>query len=220
MNRHHRDAAPSRDSVGFNHAPQPTPRSAFVTEATANLVAGRNCDSCYMCCKLFEIPALAKPEGVWCTNCNLASGCTIYEARPQECRDFFCHYRLDKDVPEHWKPNRSHMVLRATGDGVRIVAYVDPKRPMAWRGDPYYRDLKAWAANRLQADKQVHVRIGARTIVVLPDRDVDLGDVGDKVILTRKSWTAQGPRFDFEVLARDDPRAKAGAAPGIGLPQR
>jgi len=214
MNHHRRDD-PAFHAIG-RHAN----RQTSVTEATANLVAGRNCDSCYMCCKLFEIPTLAKPEGVWCTNCDLGGGCTIYDARPQECRDFFCHYRLDKDVPEHWKPNRSHMVLRATADGVRIVAYVDPKRPRVWRENPYYRDLKMWAANRIQADKQVHVRIGARTIVILPDREVDLGEVGDRLILTRKSQTPQGPRFDFEVVARDDPRAKTQAAPPFGGPRR
>lgn len=183
-------------------------------------VAGRECGECTMCCKLFAIPSLGKGEGVWCSHCTIGTGCQIYEQRPQECRDFFCHYRLDTDVPERWKPDRSHMVLVSDADGVRIIVHVDPKRPQAWRADPYYRDLKAWALNRLQADKQVHVRIGTRTIIILPDRDVDLGTVGDdKAILTHKQWTPHGPRFDFELVAKNDPRVRP-AAPGVLFRQR
>lgn len=176
-----------------------------VTEGTG-LVAGRGCAGCTMCCKVFDIPDVPKSAGVWCQHCAVGEGCTIYETRPQTCRDFFCHYLIDTAVPEHWRPDRSHMVLRSDASGVRIEVHVDPKRPQAWRDQPYYRDLKAWAANRLQADKQVHVRIGLRTIVVLPDRDVDLGQVGNRYILTHKQWTPQGPRLSFEVVERDDPR--------------
>ncbi len=173
------------------------------------LVAGRECGTCTMCCKLFEIRALAKPAGTWCSHCKTGTGCGVYETRPQECRDFFCHYRIDRDVPEHWKPSRSHMVLLSDAAGVRIVVHVDPKRPLAWREGQYYRDLKSWAANRLTAGKQVHVRIGARTIVVLPDQDVDLGEVGDdRAILTTSSWTPAGPKLAFEVVPRDDPRVQ------------
>ena len=179
-------------------------------EAEANLVAGRSCDGCTMCCKLFEIPAIPKAENVWCPNCAIGAGCAIYDSRPQACRDFFCHYRLDAAVPEHWKPSRSHIVLRSDASGVRILVHVDPQRPHIWREMPYYRDLKAWAANRIQADKQVHVRIGPRVVVILPDRDVDLGDVGNRLILTRKTWSPQGPKLEFEVVERDDPRAARG----------
>jgi hypothetical protein len=187
------------------------------------LVAGRSCDGCTMCCKLYEVPSLAKAENVWCAHCDMSKGCTIYDARPQECRDFFCHYRMDRDVPEHWKPSRSHMAMKSDASGMRIIVTVDPKRPTAWREQPYYRDLKAWAANRMPSGRQVHVRIGARTIVVLPDRDVDLGTVGNRAILTKRTTAPDGRvvQMDFQVVERDDPRVKPTApAPAAGFPRR
>lgn len=190
---------------------QQPPAGAPVTDAAPNLVAGRSCDGCTMCCKLFAIPAVPKAEGVWCQHCDIGKGCTIYEARPKECRDFFCHYRLDIAVPEHWKPSQSHMTMRSDASGVWIVVHVDPARPHAWRETPYYEDLKRWSANRLQADKLIRVRVAGRLIVVLPDRDVDLGQVGDRVVATNKTWTPQGPRLDFELIERDDPRVQAQA---------
>lgn len=185
----------------------------------AHLVPGRSCDSCTMCCKVFDIPSLPKPAGVWCEHCATGQGCTIYERRPQECRDFFCHYRLDADLPEHWKPSRSHMVMKCDPTGFRITIHVDRKTPQRWREAPYYADIKAWAANRLLAGKVVHVRIGPRVIVVLPDREVDLGNVGDRAIVTRRLQTPQGPSFAFEVVEKDDPRAQQAqqqhAAPAV-----
>jgi hypothetical protein len=163
---------------------------------------------------LFDIPALDKPAGVLCRNCD-GKGCVIHPTRPQSCRDFFCHYRLDADVPEHWHPNHSGMVLRADGGGVRILVFVDNRNPDAWRAAPYYADLKAWAANRLKIGKQVHVRVGARTIVVLPDRDVDLGEVGDRVIVAEQRWSMQhGTRLEFELVDRSDPRVQGPLAAG------
>jgi hypothetical protein len=189
--------------------------SQATTAQMTNLVAERSCDGCTMCCKLYEIPSLAKPENTWCTHCDTGKGCTVYETRPRECRDFFCHYRIDANVPEHWKPSRCHMALRSDASGTHIIVTVDPKRAAAWREAPYYRDLKAWAANRMPSGRQVHVRIGGRVIVVLPDRDVDLGVVGDRAILATRTTGPDGrvTRMDFEVVARDDPRVTPSPAP-------
>jgi hypothetical protein len=181
------------------------PRSPLLTAATAVLVPGRTCDGCTLCCELFEVPSLAKPAGVLCSNCT-GSGCAIHAIRSAPCRDFFCHYRIDANVPEHWRPDRSHMVLRADDNDVRILAFVDTKHPDAWRAPLYYADLKAWSANRLKAGKQIHVRSGERTIVILPDRDVDLGVVGTRVIVAEQRWSMQhGARLEFELRDRDDP---------------
>ncbi|HXC56254.1 MAG TPA: hypothetical protein VNU97_13225 [Rhizomicrobium sp.] len=180
-----------------------------VTDTAPNLVPGRSCADCTLCCMLYPVPALTKPANVWCVHCDVSAGCRNHEHRPQMCRDFFCHYRLDADVPEHWKPNRSHMVMVSDASGARIIIDVDPAHPEAWREAPYYQDLKAWSANRLRAEKQVHVRSGGRIVVILPDRDVDLGEVGDRMIVTNKTWTPNGPLLDFELIARDSPQALA-----------
>ncbi len=172
-----------------------------------------------MCCKLFEIRALAKPASTWCGHCAVGSGCTIYDARPQECRDFFCQYRLDANVAEHWKPSRSRMAMKPDPSGEHITVSVDPQRPSAWREAPYYQDLKAWAAAGFADGRQVNVRIGSRVVVVLPDCDVDLGMVGDRTILTSKHRSPQGRvvRMEFEVVDSDHPRALAAqaAAPAV-----
>jgi hypothetical protein len=55
---------------------------------------------------------------------------------------------------------------------------VDPGFPSAWRRAPYYEALKRWAAEAAERFPEVYlvdVLIGARSIVVLPDREVELG---------------------------------------------
>ena len=187
------------------HRPAGSARK-LVNESTANLVAGRSCDDCAMCCMLFDIPSLDKKAGTWCSHCVGRQRCGAYDARPQECRDFFCHYRLDTAVPEAWKPSRSSMAIRSDPTGIAIVVYVDPDHPDVWRNEPYYSDLKAWSRNRIAAGRQVHVRTQGRTIVILPDRDVDLGVVGTRVIVAQKKFTMSGFTTDFELVEPGDPR--------------
>jgi len=175
------------------------------------MVPGRTCDGCTMCCKVFEIPEIRKADGDWCGNCEIGKGCKIYESRPQTCRDFFCQYRHDPDVPEHWKPNRSHMVVKTDNTGEKLIVGVDPSWPRAWRETPYYQDLKRWSAHRLTAGKQIMVWVGQRAIIVLPDRDIDLGIVGGRTILTIHKQTPSGVQLAFEVVARDDPRVGTAA---------
>lgn len=180
----------------------------LVNESTAHRVDGRNCDDCAMCCMLFDIPALEKKAGAWCGHCEGRRRCDAYDTRPQECRDFFCHYRLDAAVPAHWKPNLSHMALRSNSSGIAIEVHVDPDTPDAWRAEPYYSDLKAWSRNRLAANLHVHVRTRGRTIVILPDRDVDLGVVGNRVIVAQKKFTMTGFTVDIELVSPGDPRIR------------
>ena len=69
--------------------------------------------------------------------------------------------------------------------------HVDPARPNAWRQEPYYSQIKRWAAAVAQR-AQVIVWQGRSTIAVLPDRDQDLGEVRpDQYIVTSAK---QGPR--------------------------
>ena len=57
---------------------------------------------------------------------------------------------------------------------------------------------------------QVFVTIGKQTIVLLPDREVDMGTVEpDEVVITRGNRTAEGIAFDVFKVHKDDPRALA-----------
>ena len=168
------------------------------------LVPGRQCGACTLCCKVLNIPALNKPENVWCGHCKQGTGCTIYQSRPEVCRDFYCSYRLSADIPEVWFPLKSKIMLRADPGG--IVAFVDPGRPNAWREEPYYSHLRQWATpNAKRGHQVVVVRIGARAIAVLPDGEVDLGALatGDRVLvranrgptgLVYEAWKESGPK--------------------------
>ena len=165
-------------------------------QGTTELVPGRECGTCTMCCKVMGIQEIAKPPGQWCTHCTPGKGCGIYETRPAACRTFYCGYRVRSYVPESWKPTSSRMVLLEEGGGARLAAIVDPGSPNAWKQQPYYGQLKAWARVAAMNQHQVLVRIGTKAIAILPDRDVDLGVVGpDEIIMTEARQTAVGTEY-------------------------
>jgi hypothetical protein len=122
---------------------------------------------------------LGKPQDVLCTHCEVGQGCRIYDARPAVCRGFFCDYLLQPMVGEHWYPARSGMVLFTEPDGQRLAIYVDGSRPDAWREQPYYGEIKQWATWAARDMRQVLVHVDGRSIAILPDEDVDLGEVAE-----------------------------------------
>ena len=47
-----------------------------------------------------------------CLFLQVGKGCGVYTDRPKDpCKDFRCHYLVDKSVPEEMKPNRSNVIL-------------------------------------------------------------------------------------------------------------
>ena len=184
------------------------------------ILSGRSCGSCTLCCKLLAIPELGKARNEWCTHCDVGSGCRIYEDRPAPCREFYCGYLTWSTAGDHWFPARSKMVIAAECDGERVVIHVDPARPNAWRQQPYYADLKRWAAFAAADLRQIIVSIGNRSIVVLPDEDVDLGVVQDDERIVIGEVFENG-RLNLRAMKirADDPRlagAEAGAIYGPG----
>ena len=49
------------------------------------------CGECTVCCTLSVVEELNKKAGERCFNC-IGNGCSIYEKRPQVCKDFECAY--------------------------------------------------------------------------------------------------------------------------------
>ena len=157
------------------------------------LLPGRDCNGCTMCCKILGIDALDKPVGKWCEHCDIGAGCKIYDDRPQECRDFFCAYLTWNEVPADWQPSRSKIVLDIDPSGEWLRVHVDPSRPDAWKKEPFYTQIKNWAAGVGYPPPRVMVRVGARAIVILPDSDIDLGVMAaDEVIVTEQRPTHLG----------------------------
>jgi len=163
------------------------------------LVAGRGCGDCSLCCKLMRVEEFDKPQGVWCRHCAPGrGGCSIHATRPPVCRDFYCGWLVGPNLGPEWRPLTCKMILFFESNGNRLAVHVDPNHPQAWRQDPYYRQLKGWSHEAVAAQQQIVVYIKRRAIVILPDKEVDVGDLdpGDHIrVDTRdlpqgRTWTA------------------------------
>ena len=84
------------------------------------LVPGRECGSCGVCCKVpvIDDKALQKPAGAVCVHFAKARGCTIYETRPQTCRAHYCNWRFMPNLDDDWRPDKSGVYITDLGDDV------------------------------------------------------------------------------------------------------
>jgi hypothetical protein len=96
-----------------------------------------HCGTCNLCCKLLDVPALSKPANQWCTHCDIGTGCRIYEARPEACRDFECMWlesqREKQPLPGELRPDRCKMMLTFSENRRDVFGYCDPGAPDAWK---------------------------------------------------------------------------------------
>lgn len=72
-----------------------------------DLVPGRVCGGCTVCCTVMAIdkPDIQKEAGVTCRHCD--GGCTIYDTRPPLCRNYHCAWRQLPILDDDWRPDRS-----------------------------------------------------------------------------------------------------------------
>jgi hypothetical protein len=104
------------------------------------------------------------------------------------------------------------MVLYVESEGNRIVVHVDPGFPTAWRQEPYYSQLKDWARAAVDAGGQVVAYIRDRVIVILPNKEIDLGtfEPGDHIMVAElnvpygRDWRA------YKVASKDVPSDQRG----------
>lgn len=133
------------------------------------VVAGRNCEGCTLCCKLLSIAEIDKPPLVWCPLCDAKAGCRQYAQRPTECRNFYCQYLLDSALDDRWKPSVCKLVVAYDDHAAAVAVHVDPGRPGAWRAEPFHSQIRRWAAAAAEAGRQVVVWQGDRKIVIDPE---------------------------------------------------
>lgn len=148
----------------------------------ARVVSGRSCGNCSMCCKLMSIPVFDKADGQWCSHARPGKGCAIHAERPFFCRGFYCHWMLTPGLGPEWKPDVAKFLISTRNNGTRVTAHVDQNAPNAWRREPYYGTFKKWAIKAAAQRPRMHlidVMIGERLIVILPDRDVELGVIAE-----------------------------------------
>jgi hypothetical protein len=172
----------------------------------SRVVAGRECGTCTLCCKVAAVEEVDKPNGVWCAHCVPGKRCTVYDRRPPSCRSFYCQWMLEKGLGPEWKPERGKFALVRTEGGRRLTALVDPGFPSAWRRAPYYENLKQWAVEAARRAPEVYlvdVLNGRRSTVILPDRDVEVGIVAhDEVLQLAYRTTAMGQLIDVSRIKR------------------
>jgi len=125
--------------------------------------AARECGSCLLCCKLPYLAELNKPIDTWCKHAAPGRGCLIYAERPGSCRGFICGW-LSGHVDDIWFPARCKMIIaqRVPKHSVAeqgMAVTVDPAFPNAWRREPYYVQLRAWAQTMC-----IEIRVGRRCI--------------------------------------------------------
>lgn len=74
------------------------------------LIEDRDCGECTVCCEALKIEELSKPEGELCKHCEKGKGCTVYQSRPDVCKQWFCMWRwfpFAKNV----RPDKSGILL-------------------------------------------------------------------------------------------------------------
>jgi hypothetical protein len=145
------------------------------TNSDARVLPGRECGTCTLCCKVYNIPEIGKPAGKWCKHCMPGKGCAIHETPPSQCAEFNCLWRTEETLPPAWKPEKSKMVLTIFPLNGFVYAQVDPGAPSAWRKQPYYDQLHQWAKNNLEKGIYVIVFVNDIATLIMPDEDVLLG---------------------------------------------
>jgi hypothetical protein len=175
---------------------------------------GRSRGQCSLCCKLSFIEApLNKPAGIWCQHCRPGKGgCSIYDERPEPCRDFLCLWLAFSYFDDRWKPTTAKFYVFTESGGNRLAVHVDPAFPNKWREEPYFSQIKQWAIDYVPRQVQVAVYIKDRVIVVLPDKETDLGTLArsDQIMVARSqdgSWRA------FVQRAEESPAETTGTRP-------
>ncbi len=150
---------------------------------------GRSCGACTLCCKVYDVPALDKPLGQWCRHCRPGRGCDIHETRPDHCRAFHCLWMTQGWLGPEWKPDRAKFVLTVDPVTRFLLVQLDPGNAAAWKREPYYSQLKTWAAAAWRERRHVVVFLNKHATVVLPDRDVPVGEIGpgDRIVARERA---------------------------------
>ena len=123
------------------------------------------------------VEELQKPGGVLCAHARAGQGCGIYETRPHACRTFECVWLMDPQMPHRFRPDQTRVVLDQDPEATRLIARCDPANPQAWRRNPMYPALKAFAAESWGSGRIVLAVAGRQTWLVTPKAEIDLGEV-------------------------------------------
>ena len=168
----------------------------------------RDCGTCTLCCKVFDVPPVNKKQGVWCQHCAPGRGCGIHATRPQFCRDFHCLWIADQSFGPEWKPETSKFVLNLDQGGRRLAIVPDPGSPNAWKREPYGPRLREIAGEFLAQGRNVVVFDSIWKTLILPDGEVRLGKREERVRYEVRPEPA-GAGVKYRVVFLETPEAAA-----------
>jgi hypothetical protein len=143
----------------------------------------RACGSCTLCCKLIEVTELEKPQHSWCKHCKPGKGCGNYEARPSDCRTFYCGWMADLSFGDEWRPDRAKFIMTFEPGTDRMYIVCDAGFPGAWRRETFYARIKAFLTAPGMERQQIVVTTGRRLTLLVRGGEFDLGEwsKGDKI---------------------------------------
>ena len=153
------------------------------------------CADCTLCCTVYEIPDLEKKQGHACVHTHRDGGCDIWGLHPSLCQEFKCLWLRHKDMNALWRPDIAGFVLRLDTDGTTLNIDIDPKRPEAWRQEPYYGQLKIWSEVITRGEGLLVVHLSDGICVITPDEDLYLrGAKRGEILETGMEMSLFGPR--------------------------
>jgi hypothetical protein len=96
--------------------------------AELNLVPGRECGDCTVCCVILNVdtPEFQKMPGRPCAHLCEGGGCGIHATRYPVCRVYHCGWRFLPPLSEAWRPDRSGVLVDFQHED--LPAHL-PKRP-------------------------------------------------------------------------------------------
>ena len=124
------------------------------------LIKDRKCGTGSVCCHSLRIeqPNLKKLADVPCQYLRPQGGCSIYNARPDVCRTWYCGWRI-MDVGPEMRPDRSGVLIRFDGSALCFQP-VDKDRVSSLLDSEPLRVLGASIANGMKVEISVPTKEG------------------------------------------------------------
>lgn len=123
-----------------------TPAMTHAVAMMKALAAKRSCGECQACCEIVGVKSLGKPYQRRCEY-QCPTGCAIYNARPTECVDYECLWKMHHEMPDDTRPDKSGILLQwDKGIGGTMTLHVYETRPGAVFEMPH--ELAAWIDER------------------------------------------------------------------------
>lgn len=117
----------------------------------------RSCNGCTSCCEGWLSCNIYGQEvnlGKPCKFLDKSFGCSAYDLRPYDpCKTFLCYWKIDRTIPEHFKPSISKtiMIYRRSVENINHLDLVDAGKPIS-------TEILSFALSLFQSKKVDSVR--------------------------------------------------------------